>query len=118
MSRSIREALEVVARDAVGVAFVRADGEAFEAHGPVDREEATWIARTLGAPHGSFELSRAGRTGERVVLLDAYEVTTGCALVILRSARALDAARIDRALADLRRLVRGRDDVAADQCSA
>ena len=48
MMAGSRSVLESMGDTVAGAALVRADGEGFEAHGLVDREEATWVARALG----------------------------------------------------------------------
>ncbi|MGZ3424142.1 MAG: hypothetical protein ACXWUG_13385 [Polyangiales bacterium] len=105
MKRGSESVLELVGTLAAGAALVRADGEAFEAHGLVDREEATWVARALaGSTRGSFELT----AGKRVRWIDAYEVTPGTALVVVRDgSRPLDESRLDRVLGSLRKGTRG-----------
>jgi hypothetical protein len=105
MKRGSDSVLELVGDLAAGAAVVRADGEGFEAHGLVDREEATWVARALGGTtRGTFELT----AGKRVRWIDAFEVTPGTALVVVRDgARPLDQDRLDRVLANLRKGGRG-----------
>lgn len=93
--------LESMGETVAGAALVRADGEGFEAHGLVDREEATWVARALGGTsRGSFELT----AGKRVRWIDAFEISPGTALVVVRDGdRPVDEAKLGRVLGTLRK---------------
>jgi hypothetical protein len=101
MMAGSRSVLESMGDTVAGAALVRADGEGFEAHGLVDREEATWVARALGGTsRGTFELT----AGKRVRFIDAFEVSPGTALVVVRDgARPVDEARLGRVLGSLRK---------------